>query len=228
MPVTSLDRFLLGQFQRQLKLAFSRPGEILNPIWFFMMVVALFPLGMGPRPEQLAPLAPGILWVVALLSQLTVSHRLFASDYEDGSLEQLVLSDHPLALSALAQVLAHWVVSGVTLALLSPLFAVVLALPSEAITTLVASLLIGTLGLSLIGAIGAALTVGIRRGALLLSLLIIPLYVPVLIFGTSAVVEASRGDDGSAWLALMGAWAIASLILAPPAISAGLKISLDA
>lgn len=227
MPAPSLTTYLLGQLRRHLKAGVGRPAEVANPLMFFLMVVTLFPLGLGPAPDQLAELAPGILWVVALLSNLTVSGRLFAADYEDGSLEQMAISEHPLALSAMTEVISHWVLSGVTLTLCSPVFAVMLNLPSVAIPALMASLLLGTLSLSLIGSIGAALTVGIKRGALLLSLLIIPLYVPVLVFGTSAVVEASTGGTPGPWLALLGAFAAGSMIITPVAIATGLRISLD-
>jgi len=222
-----LWQFLWGQMRRQLRVGMSKPGEVLNPLLFFVMVVTLFPIGLGPNPERLALLAPGILWVVALLSNLTVSGRLFAADFEDGSLEQLALASHPLALTALSQVVAHWLLSGVTLTLASPLFAVMLNLPVQAIPVLMASLLLGSFSLSLVGAIGAALTVGIRRGGLLLSLLIIPLYVPILVFGVSAVSEAANVGDPMRWLALLGAFAAGGIVLAPLAIAAGLRISLD-
>lgn len=215
------------QLARHLRSGLRRPGDIANPLVFFFMVVTLFPLGLGPDPKVLATLAPGIVWVVALLSSLTVSGRLFAADYEDGSLEQMILAPQSLAISATAEVLAHWLLSGVTLTVVSPIFATMLNLPGQAIPALMLSLLLGTLCLSLIGAIGAALTVGLRRGGLLLSLLTVPLTVPVLVFGTGAVGEAAKGYDPSAWLALMGALAAGGLVLAPFAIGAGLKISAD-
>ena len=199
----------------------------MNSLLFFLMVVTLFPLGLGPDPAVLGELAPGIFWVVALLSALTVSGRLFSADFEDGSLEQLAISGHPLGLCAMAEVLAHWCLSGLTLVLVSPVFALMLNMPPSAIPALMASLAIGTLCLSLFGGIGAALTVGVRRGAMLLSLLMIPLTIPVLIFGTSAVSEASLGYDATRWLALMAALAIMGLILAPLAMGAGLRISLE-
>ncbi len=222
-----LFQFLWDQTCRQLRVGVSKPSEVLNPLLFFVMVVTLFPIGLGPNPEQLAILAPGILWVVALLSNLTVSGRLFAADFEDGSLEQLVLAEHPLALTGLSQVIAHWLLSGVTLTLVSPLFALMLNLPAQAIPVLMMSLLLGSFSLSLVGGIGAALTVGIQRGGLLLSVLIIPLYVPVLVFGVSAVSEAAGGGDPARWLALLGAFAAGGVVLAPLAIAAGLRISLD-
>ena len=223
-----LLKFLGFQAQRHLRGALRRPGDIVNPLVFFLMVVTLFPLGLGPDPDVLADLAPGIVWVVALLSSLLVSGRLFQSDFEDGTLEQLALAPHPLALSVLAEIASHWLLSGVVLALVSPVFALMLSMPVQAIPVLMASLLLGTLCLSLFGAIGAALTVGLRRGGVLLSLLIIPLTVPVLIFGTSAVREAVLGYDPGSWLALLGALGLVGLVVAPIAAAAGLRISLEA
>lgn len=222
-----LGLFLRFQVQRHLSAALRRPGDIFNPLVFFLMVVTLFPLGLGPDPEVLADFAPGIVWVVALLSSLTVSSRLFQADYEDGTLEQLALAPHPLALAAMSEVLSHWLLSGVVLALASPVFAAMLNMPAQAIPTLMLSLVLGTLCLSLTGAIGAALTVGLRRGGVLLSLLTIPLTVPVLIFGVGAVREAALGYDPSGWLALLGALAAGGLVLAPLAAAAGLRISLE-
>jgi len=165
--------------------------------------------------------------VVALLSNLTISGRLFAADYEDGSLEQLIMSPHSTALTALTEVAAHWLFSGVILAIVSPVFAAMLQMPTTAVGTLVVALLLGTLVLSLIGAIGAALTVGLHRGGTLLSLLVVPLYVPVLIFGVGAVNEAAQGRDPSSWLALLGALAAMGLVLAPVAMGVGIKIAVD-
>jgi len=226
MPPNSLS-FCRSQFIRHIRCGVRRPGDVMNSLIFFLMVVTLFPLGLGPDPVVLRELAPGIFWVVALLSALTVSGRIFGSDFEDGSLEQLAVSGHPLGLCAMAEVLAHWCMSGLTLVLVSPVFALMLNMESSAIPTLMLSLAIGTLCLSLFGGIGAALTVGVRRGAMLLSLLMIPLTIPVLIFGTSAVSEAALGYDPSRWLALMGALAITGLILAPLAMGAGLRISME-
>ena len=156
--------FCLGLVRRQLTLAARRPIEIGNPLLFFAMVVALFPLGLGPAPDKLAGFAPGILWIIALLSSLLTSDTVFRSDFEDGSLEQLLLAPQPLFLSVLAYIVAHWLITGLLLALISPLFAVMISLPAEAIGTLMASLLLGTAVLSLVGGIGAALTVGLKRG----------------------------------------------------------------
>ena len=220
--------FCLRLLRRQLVLAVRRPIEITNPLLFFAMVVALFPLGLGPEPEQLAVIAPGILWIVALLSNLLTSDAVFRSDFDDGSLEQLLLSPQPLYLSVLAYVFAHWLVTGVLLALISPLFAVMVNLPAAAIPALVAALLIGTGVLSLVGGIGAALTVGLKRGGMLVSLLVLPLYMPVLIFGTAAVEAAAGGVPVAPYFAILGAMLSLSIALAPMAIGAGLRISIDA
>jgi len=214
--------------RRQLVLAFRRPIEIANPLLFFLMVVALFPLGLGPAPALLSDFAPGILWIIALLANLLTSDSVFRSDFDDGSIEQLLLAQQPLYVSVLAYVGAHWLITGVTLALVSPLFAVMLNLPPSAIPALVASLLIGTAVLSLLGGIGAALTVGLRRGGMLISLLILPLYMPVLIFGSAAVSAAAAGTSAAPFLALLGAMLSLAVALAPLAIGAGLRISVDA
>ena len=220
--------FCLRLLRRQLLLAVRRPIEIGNPLLFFAMVVALFPLGLGPAPGQLATFAPGILWIIALLSNLLTSDAVFRSDFDDGSLEQLLLSPQPLYLSVLAYIAAHWLITGLLLALVSPLFALMLNLPGAAIGSLVASLLLGTAVLSLLGGIGAALTVGLKRGGMLISLLILPLYMPVLIFGSAAVKAAVTGAPVGPYLALLGAMLSLAIALAPMAIAAGLRISIDA
>ncbi len=213
---------------RQLVLAVRRPIEIGNPLLFFAIVVALFPLGLGPAPDKLADFAPGILWIIALLSNLLTSDGVFRSDFDDGSLEQLMLSPQPLYMSVLSYVTAHWLITGLLLALASPVFALMLNLPTEAIATLVLSLLLGTALLSLLGAIGAALTVGLKRGGMLISLLILPFYMPVLIFGSAAVKAAVAGASAGPYLAIIGAMLCLAVALAPIAIAAGLRISVDA
>ncbi len=192
------------------------------------MVVALFPLGLGPAPGQLAAFAPGILWIIALLSNLLTSDAVFRSDFEDGSLEQLLLAPQPLFLSVLAYIGAHWLITGVLLALVSPVFALMLNLPASAMGVLFTSLLIGTAVLSLVGCIGAALTVGLKRGGMLISLLILPFYMPVLIFGSAAVQAAMAGAAAGPYLAILGAMLSLAIALAPLAIAAGLRISVDA
>jgi heme exporter protein B len=211
-----------------LLLAFRRPIEIANPLLFFAMVVALFPLGLGPAPEKLAGFAPGVLWITALLSNLLTSDGVFRSDFDDGSLEQLLLAPQPLFLSVVAYIGAHWLTTGLLLALVSPVFALMLNLPVQAVGTLVVSLLLGTAVLSLVGGIGAALTVGLKRGGMLISLLILPLYMPVLIFGSAAVQAAIGGFSVAPYLAILGALLCVAIALAPLAMAAGLRISIDA
>ena len=226
-PPGSLQ-FCARLLRRQLVLAVRRPIEIGNPLLFFAMVVALFPLGLGPAPDQLAGFAPGILWIIALLSNLLTSDAVFRSDFEDGSLEQLLLAPQPLFISVLAYIGAHWLITGLLLALVSPVFALMLNLPGSAVATLVLSLLLGTGVLSLVGCIGAALTVGLKRGGMLISLLILPLYMPVLIFGSAAVKAAVTGVPAGPYLAILGAMLCLAIALAPLAIAAGLRISVDA
>ena len=221
-------QFCLRLLRRQLVLAVRRPIEIGNPLLFFAMVVALFPLGLGPAPDQLASFAPGILWIIALLSNLLTSDAVFRSDFEDGSLEQLLLAPQPLFISVLAYIGAHWLITGLLLAAVSPVFALMLNLPGAAVLTLVLSLLLGTGVLSLVGCIGAALTVGLKRGGMLISLLILPLYMPVLIFGSAAVQAAVTGVPAGPYLAILGAMLCLAIALAPLAIAAGLRISVDA
>lgn len=228
MTAPGNTRFCLRLLRRQLLLAVRRPIEIGNPLLFFAMVIALFPLGLGPAPDQLAQFAPGVLWIVALLSNLLTSDAVFRSDFDDGSLEQLLLAPQPLYLSVLAYIGAHWLVTGLLLAIVSPLFAVMLNLPSAAIPALVASLLLGTAVLSLVGGIGAALTVGLKRGGMLISLLILPLYMPVLIFGSAAVQAAVNGVPIAPYTAILGAMLCLAIALAPLAVAAGLRISIDA
>ena len=227
VPLLSLRAAFARQFLRHFKALMSSPSDMANPLLFFFMVVTLFPLGLGPDPERLSTMAPGVLWVVALLSSLMVSSKLFASDYEDGSLEQLAIAPYPLSVLVLGEITAHWLATGFLLAVVSPLFGVMLGLPQHGLGVLCYSLLLGTVCLTLIGAMGSALTVSIRRGGLLMSLLIIPLNVPVLIFGTIAVSEAIIGGNPSTWLALLGGLAMGSLALVPLAISAALRVSLD-
>ncbi len=216
-----------GVLRRDLKLGIRKRTELLNPLLFFVLVVSLFPLGVGPGPKMLATIAPGIIWVAALLATLLSMERLFRSDFEDGALEQLLLSPHPLALLVLAKVLAHWLITGLPLILVAPLLGVLLHLPTEAIQTLPLTLLLGTPVLSLIGAIGVALTVALRRGGVLLTLLVLPLYVPVLIFGSAAVAAAADGLPISGQLALLGAMLALALTLSPFATAAGLRISAE-
>lgn len=221
----SLTSAWLGVLGRDLRLAVRRRSELLNPLVFFVIVVTLFPLGVGPEPQTLALIAPGVIWVAALLATLLAMERLFRDDYEDGSLEQLLLTPQPLSALVLAKVFGHWLVTGLPLIIVSPLLGILLQLPVSAYGALLASLLLGSPALSLIGAIGVALTVSLRRGGVLLTLLILPLYVPILIFGTAAVAAAASGLPYDGQLALLGAILVLALVLAPFAIAAGLRIS---
>ncbi len=228
MSAPGSGQFCLRLMRRQLLLAVRRPVEIGNPLLFFAMVVALFPLGLGPAPDELASFAVGVLWITALLSNLLTSDTVFRSDFDDGGLEQLLLAPQPLYLSVLAYMVAHWLTTGLLLALFAPVFALMLNLPVAALGTLVSSLLLGTAVLSLLGGVGAALTVGLKRGGMLISLLILPLYMPVLIFGSAAVQAAVSGTPTGPYLAILGAMLCLAIALAPLAVAAGLRISIDA
>lgn len=214
--------------RRDLLLAVRQPGDLINPLVFFVIAITLVPLGLGPERQLLAQLAPGLLWVMALLATLLSLDGLFRSDYDDGSLEQLLISPQLMYFSVLAKVLAHWLITGLPLTLLAPLLGLMLALPIEGYAALCLSLLLGTACMSLVGALGAALTVSLRRGGLLLSLIVMPLYMPVLIFGASAVQNAAQSGSVSAQLAVLGAFLALALVLAPLAVVGALKISVDA
>ncbi|EZQ18411.1 heme exporter protein CcmB [Pseudomonas sp. G11-1] len=214
-------------FCREWRLAWRRPGDLLNPLVFFALVVSLFPLAVGPEPSMLRSMAPGVIWVAALLATLLSLDGLFRSDYDDGSLEQWVLSPHPLALMVLVKVLHHWLLSGLAMVLLAPLFGLMLALPLSSLPVLVLTLLLGTPVLSLLGAVGAALTVGLKSGGVLLALLILPLYIPVLILGTGAMDAALQGMPVTGYALWLGCLAMLALSLAPIAIAAGLRIGVS-
>ncbi|MEQ6917120.1 heme exporter protein CcmB [Halomonas aquatica] len=213
--------------KRDLVLLMRRRSEVLNPLVFFALVITLFPIGISPDPELLASIAPGLLWVAALLAALLSLDSLFRGDYDDGSLEQLLLSPHPLPALVLAKVAVHWLLTGLPLSLMAPVLGIMLSLPAGSYAVLALSLALGSASLSLIGAIGAALTVGLSRGGVLLSLLVLPLYIPVLIFGAGAVQAAILGDGVAAHLAILGALLAVALILAPWAIAASLRISIN-
>lgn len=212
---------------RDLLLAVRSRSEILTALLFFVIVVSLFPLGVGPEKDTLALIGPGVVWVAALLASMLSLGRLFSSDYEDGSLEQLLLAAEPLSVLVLAKVLAHWLVTGLPLVLMAPVLGMQLGLSADALGILLISLLLGTPVLSLIGAVGAALTIGVRGGGVLLSLLVLPLYVPVLIFGAGAVDSFRAGLGIEAHFSLLGAFLVMALLLAPWATAAALRISLD-
>lgn len=222
-----LGAALAAMLRRDLLLAYRSRGELLNPILFFLLVSVLIPLGVSPEPEVLTLLAPGIIWVMALLATLLSMDGLFRGDFDDGSLEQLVVSPHPLYLLILAKVLVHWLVTGLPLTLVSPLLGLWMSLPAEGFVALFLSLLIGTVTLSMIGAIGAALTVALRKGGVLISLLIIPFYTPVLLFGTVAVSSAITGLPYAGLIAVLAALMALSMGLAPLATAGALKISID-
>ncbi|KXO14234.1 ABC transporter involved in cytochrome c biogenesis, CcmB subunit [Moritella sp. JT01] len=213
--------------KRELITAFRRKSDILNPLWFFIIVITLFPLGIGPEPNLLLRIAPGVIWVAALLSALLSMERLFRDDFLDGSLEQLMLTNTPLGVIVTAKVVAHWLLTGLPILFVSPLLAVFLSLDSNTFIATFITLLLGTPVLSFVGAIGVALTVGLRKGGVLLSLLILPLFIPVLIFATSAIDAASFGVSYSGPVAILGAMLVASVTLSPFAIAASLRVSLS-
>jgi heme exporter protein B len=213
--------------RRDLLLAFRRRSDVLTTLFFFVIVATLFPLGVGPEPALLRTMAPGILWVAALLASMLALGRLFALDYADGTLEQMALSAEPLTVIVIGKVIAHWLVSGFPLVLMAPLLAVQFDLSFGSVNVLFFSLLIGTPVLSLIGSIGAALTLGVRGGGVLVALLVLPLYIPVLIFGAGAVGAQASGLGSSAHLLLLGGLLAAAAALAPWATAAGLRIALE-
>ena len=213
---------------RDLTLALRRRTDVLTTLFFFVIVVSLFPLGVGTEHQVLRILGPGVVCVAALLASMLALERLFAADYEDGTLEQMLLTAQPLALLVLAKIAAHWLLTGLPLVLIAPLVGMQYHLSETAIGVMMFSLLLGTPILSLIGAIGAALTLGLRGGGILLSLLILPLYIPVLVYGAGAV-EVSTIDlaDIGPYLSLLGAFLVVALIFAPVASAAALRISIE-
>lgn len=212
---------------RDLTLAMRRRADVLGSLFFFVIVVSLFPLGVGPDINTLRTIAPGIVWVAALLACMLSLARLFAADYADGTLEQFLLSPEPLFVLVIGKVLAHWLVSGVPLVLITPVLALQYDVPITSMGVLAASLLLGTPALSLIGAVGAALTLGLRGGGVLLSLLVLPLYIPVLIFGAGAVEASASGLGARAHLSLLGACLAIALVFGPWATAAALRISME-
>ncbi|GAA5213981.1 heme exporter protein CcmB [Corallincola platygyrae] len=215
-------RYLIG---RELTIALRRKADIVNPLLFYLIVVTLFPLGIGPEPNLLLRMAPGIVWVAALLSSMLALERLFRDDFLDGTLEQMLLLPVPASIVVLAKVTAHWLLTGLPIVLFSPLLAVLLGLDINTFKAVLWTLLIGTPALSLLGAIGVALTVGIGRGGVLVSLLILPLYIPVLIFATSAIDAAGLNMPYNGQLAILAAFFVGALVLAPIATAAALKVS---
>jgi heme exporter protein B len=213
--------------QRDLRLAMRRKSEVLTAVFFFVVVASLFPLAIGPEPDMLRKIAPGILWVGALLASLLSLGRLFAADYQDGTLEQMALSPTPLPLLVAAKVLAHWLLSGLPLALLSPVLALQFDLDGGTMWVLFASLLLGTALLSFLGAVGAALTLGVRGGEVLLSLLILPLYIPALVFGSGAVEAQMVGLGYGAQMSILSAMLLVAAFFGPWACALALRIALE-
>jgi len=223
----SLISAFIAVIRRDLILAFRRRAEIANPLFFFILVVTLFPLGVGANPKLLQAMAPGVIWVSALLAVMLSLDSLFRSDFDDGSLEQMLLSPHPLTILVLAKVIAHWLVTGLPLLVVAPLLAIFLGLPERALGTLLLTLVLATPVLSLIGSIGVSLTVGLRRGGMIISLLVLPLYVPVLIFASNAVEMAGNGLAVDAQINLLIAIFFMTAVLAPLPAAAALKMSVN-
>ena len=224
---STLAEAVLASLRRDLLIAYRRKNDLLNPFMFFVLVATLFPIGVSPEPEMLGEISAGVLWISALLASLLAMDNLFRADFEDGSLELLMLSRHPLYFLVLAKNIAHWLVSGLPIVLVSPLIAYMLNFPEGAYSTLVLTLLLGTPVLSLLGSIGVALTVGLGSRGLILAVITLPMSVPVLIAGTLTVSQTLEGASLSGYLAIMGAMLVASFTLAPLASAAALRISVN-
>jgi heme exporter protein B len=227
MKKLGLGSVLLAVLRREISLALRQKGEVLTPLVFFVVIASLFPLGVGPESALLLRMAPGVLWVSALLAAMLSLQRLFATDYADGSLEQMALSTTPLGLLVLAKALSHFLLSGLPLVLMAPVLGLQFGLDGRALGILMLTLLLGTPTLSLIGSIGAALTLGVRGAGVLLSLLILPLYIPVLIFGAGAVEADAAGLGMGGHLSLLAALLVLSIFFAPLATTTALRISLE-
>jgi len=220
-------RIFLWVVKRDLILAMRRRSDIFTALFFFVIVVSLFPLGIGPELDTLRQIAPGVVWVAALLASMLALERLFAADFADGTLEQMLLTPQPASLLVLGKVVAHWLVTGLPLVVMAPVLGIQYDLPGDALAVLMLSLLVGTPTLSLIGAIGAGLTLGLRGGGVLLSLLVLPLYVPVLIFGAGAVEASVSGLGAQGHLSLLGAMLVLALLLSPLGAAAALRVSAE-
>ncbi len=216
-----------GVIVRDLTLAWRRRSDVFTSMIFFVIVASLFPLGIGPEPKLLLAIGPGVVWVAALLASMLALSRLFASDYADGTLEQMLLAATPLSVIVIAKVIAHWIAANLPLVLIAPLLGLQFGLPADALAVLALALALGTPSLSLIGAIGAALTLGLRGGGVLLALLVLPLYAPVLILGSLAVEATAAGLFAQPYLLLLAALSLGALSLAPWAVSAALRISYE-
>ena len=220
-------RLFLAVVRRDLKLALRQKSDVLNTVFFFIVVVTLVPLGIGPDQQLLRMIAPGVVWVAALLAALLSLPRLFANDYADGTLEQMLLSGEPLTVIVIAKVFAHWLTTGIPLTLISGLFALMFDLQADVALVMMSSLFIGTPVLSLVGSVGAALTLGLRGGSVLTSLLVLPLYIPVLIFGAGAAEAVAVGINSAAYFFIVGALTLFSLVVMPVATSAALSFASD-
>lgn len=228
-PTAALDmpRVMWAVLHREVALGMRQKGEVLTPLMFFAVVASLFPLGVGAESQLLLRMAPGVLWVSALLAAMLSLQRMFATDHADGSLEQMLLSPTPLGLLVLAKALAHFLISGLPLVFIAPLLGIQFGLDARALGILMLTLLLGIPSLSLIGSIGAALTLGVRGGGVLLSLLILPLYIPILIFGAGAVEADAAGLSMNAHLSLLAAMLVLSLFFTPLATATALRISIE-
>lgn len=222
-----MPRVMWAVLQREVALGMRQKGEVLTPLMFFAVVASLFPLGVGSESQLLLRMAPGVLWVSALLAAMLSLQRMFATDHADGSLEQMLLSPTPLGLLVLAKALAHFLISGLPLVFIAPLLGIQFGLDARALGILMLTLLLGIPSLSLIGSIGAALTLGVRGGGVLLSLLILPLYIPILIFGAGAVEADAAGLSMNAHLSLLAAMLVLSLFFTPLATATALRISIE-
>lgn len=218
---------LLWIVRRDLTIAMRRRADVFTTLIFFVIVVSLFPLGIGPEPKTLRLIAPGIVWVGALLASMLALEQIFLADHRDGTLEQMLLTPQPVALLVVGKVLAHWLVTGLPLVVIAPVLGLQYDLSWQGLQALLVSLLLGTPALSLIGAIGAALTLGLRSGGVLLALLVLPLYIPVLIFGAGAVEAEVSGLGGDAHLSMLAAILVGSVVLAPLATAAALRVAED-
>lgn len=212
---------------RDFTLALRQKIDVINPLFFYVLVISLFPIGVGPEPNLLQRIAPGVIWVAALLATLLGVEKLFKQDYLDGTLEQLILSPVPLSAVAMAKICAHWCTTGLPMILVSPLLAAFLNLSDDALLAVVVTLLVATPLLSIIAAIGGALTVGLQKGGVLISLLVLPLNIPVLIFATSAIDNANFGGNYAGQVAVLGAMLVLALMLGPFAVAASLKVSVS-
>ena len=227
MKCSTLRVAVLALTHRDLKVAYYRRSELARPIIFFIIVTALFPLAVGPTAQQLNNIGPGIIWVASLLATLLSLDALFRSDFEDGSLEQMALSPHPMTVLVMTKIIVYWIVTGLPLLIVAPLLALFMQMEPHTLRTLLLTLLLGTPILSLVGAVGAALTVGLQRGGSLLALLILPLYLPALIFGASAIYATASGLPATGQLYALGALLTIAIMLAPIAVVSALRVSIN-